>query len=71
MGTFTDNLLKLTEFPFSYSFLGLLAVIFGEGVSFGDEAFLNKLGPLLILIGFVATALSITLSLPIMFGCSR
>jgi hypothetical protein len=60
MGTFTDNLLKLTEFPFSYSFIGLLALIFGEGLNFGDEEFFNKLGPLLILMGFVATTLSIT-----------
>jgi hypothetical protein len=58
MGTFTDNLLKLTEFPFSYSFISLIAFI-----SFG-ESFLNqpiaRLGSLLILMGFVATTLSIT-----------
>ena len=60
MGTFTDNLLKLTEFPFSYSFIGLLALIFGEGLNFGDEDFFNALGPLLIIMGFVATTLSIT-----------
>jgi hypothetical protein len=60
MGTLTDNLLKLTEFPFSYSFIGLLALIFGQGGSFGDEEFFNRLGPLLILMGFVATTLAIT-----------
>jgi hypothetical protein len=60
MGTFTDNLLKLTEFPFSYSFIGLLALIFGQGLNFGDEEFFARLGPLLILMGFVATTLSIT-----------
>jgi hypothetical protein len=59
MGTFTDNLLKLTDFPFSYSFIGLLALIFGQGLSFGDEEFFERLGPLLILMGFVATTLSI------------
>jgi hypothetical protein len=59
MGTFTDSLLKLTEFPFSYSFIGLLALIFGQGLNFGDEEFFTKLGPLLILMGFVATTLSI------------
>jgi hypothetical protein len=60
MGTFTDNLLKLTEFPFSYSFIGLLALIFGQGLNFGEEDFLARLAPLLILMGFVATTLSIT-----------
>jgi hypothetical protein len=59
MGTFTDNLLKLTEFPFSYSFISLLALIFGQGLNL-DEASLDTLGPLLILMGFVATTLSIT-----------
>jgi hypothetical protein len=53
MGTLGDNLLKLTEFPFSYSFVGLLALMFGEGLSFDDEGFLDRLGPLLILMGFL------------------
>jgi hypothetical protein len=52
MGTFTDNLLKLTEFPFSYSLIGLLALIFGQGLNVGEAA-LDALGPLLILMGFV------------------
>ena len=46
MGTLGDNLLKLTEFPFSYSLIGLLALIFGEGLNLEegwskghDEAF--------------------------------
>lgn len=60
MGALGDNLLKLTEFPFSYSFIGLVALILGEGINFGDEEFFNRLGPLLILMGFVATTLSIT-----------
>jgi hypothetical protein len=60
MGSLGDNLLKLTEFPFSYSFIGLLALIFGEGLNFTDEQFLERLGPLLILMGFIATTLSIT-----------
>lgn len=59
MGTLTDNLLKLTEFPFSYSLIGLLALIFGEGLHLEEDA-LAKLGPLIILMGFVATTLSIT-----------
>jgi len=33
MGEFTQNLLKLTEFPFSYSLIGLLALIFGQGIN--------------------------------------
>jgi hypothetical protein len=57
MGTFTDNLLKLTDFPFSYSLISLLALIRYR------ESFLNQpletLGPLLILMGFIATTLAI------------
>jgi hypothetical protein len=58
MGEFTQNLLKLTEFPFSYSLIGLLALIFGQGINVEELSFSN-LGPLLILMGFVATTLSI------------
>jgi hypothetical protein len=58
MGEFTQNLLKLTEFPFSYSLLGLLALIFGHGIN-PEELSFAKIGPLLILMGFVATTLSI------------
>jgi hypothetical protein len=58
MGEFTQNLLKLTEFPFSYSLIGLLALIFGHGTILEELSF-AKIGPLLILIGFVATTLSI------------
>jgi hypothetical protein len=58
MGEFTQNLLKLTEFPFSYSLMGLLALIFGHGINPGELSF-AKIGPLLILMGFVATTLSI------------
>jgi hypothetical protein len=58
MGEFTQNLLKLTEFPFSYSLIGLLALITGQGVNL-DELSFDKIGPILILIGFVATTLSI------------
>jgi hypothetical protein len=59
MGTLGDNLLKLTEFPFSYSLISLLVLISGGGGLF-EDASLEKLGPLLILMGFVATTLSIT-----------
>jgi hypothetical protein len=59
MGSLGDNLLKLTEFPFSYSLIGLLALIFGQGLN-PEEGSLDNLGPLLILMGFVATTLSIT-----------
>jgi hypothetical protein len=59
MGEFTQNLLKLTEFPFSYSLMGLLALIFGQETSLGDELSFARLAPLLILMGFVATTLSI------------
>jgi hypothetical protein len=58
MGEFTQNLLKLTEFPFSYSLMGLLVLIFGQDTSPEDFS-LDKFGPLLILTGFVATTLSI------------
>ena len=58
MGDFTQNLLKLTEFPFSYSLIGLIALIYGQGISPDDLSF-AKIGPLLILMGFVATTLSI------------
>jgi hypothetical protein len=58
MGEFTQNLLKLTEFPFSYSLMGLLALIFGQGTNLVDLSS-AKIGPLLILMGFVATTLSI------------
>ncbi|HEY7573505.1 MAG TPA: hypothetical protein VH796_19260 [Nitrososphaeraceae archaeon] len=50
--------MKLTEFPFSYSFIGLLALIFGQGINL-EELNFEKIGPLLILMGFVATTLSI------------
>lgn len=59
MGTLGDNLLKLTEFPFSYSLIGLLVLVSGGGTLF-EDASLEKIGPLLILMGFVATTLSIT-----------
>lgn len=59
MGTFTDNLLKLTEFPFSYSFIGVLVLIAGGKGLLNEELSLANLGPLLILIGFVATTQAI------------
>lgn len=58
MGEFTQNLLKLTEFPFSYSLIGLLSLIFANGSNSEDLSF-EKIGPLFILMGFVATTLSI------------
>jgi hypothetical protein len=62
MGTFTDNLLKLTEFPFSYSLIPLLVLISTGQPLFGlsTEELGAKIGGLLILMGFVATTLSIT-----------
>jgi hypothetical protein len=94
MGSFTDNLLKLTEFPFSYSFITLLVLIISssstedalpattappattttenqsaqddqtalDGLDDGEDepSLLEKYGPLLILMGFVATTLSIS-----------
>jgi hypothetical protein len=56
MGEFTQNLLKLTEFPFSYSLMGLIALIFGQGINPKD---FSQIGPLLILTGFLATTLSV------------
>jgi hypothetical protein len=58
MGEFTLNLLKLTEFPFSYSFIGLLALIYGQGINPQNLSYAN-IGPLLILVSFLATTLSI------------
>jgi hypothetical protein len=58
MGEFTQSLLKLTEFAFSYSLMGLLALIFGHGIN-PEELSFAKIDPLLILMGFVATTLSI------------
>ena len=58
MGEFTQNLLKLTEFPFSYSLIGLISIIAGQGPNLEDLSF-AKIGPLLILMGFFATTLSI------------
>ncbi|WP_458718828.1 hypothetical protein [Candidatus Nitrosocosmicus sp. R] len=58
MGEFTQNLLKLTEFPFSYSLITLLALIFGHGINL-IEPNLGEIAPLLVLMGFVATTLSI------------
>jgi len=58
MGTLGDNLLKLTEFPFSYSLISLLTLIsLGEGLLDQPP---ERLAPLLILMGFVATTLSMT-----------
>jgi hypothetical protein len=59
MGTLIDNLLKLEGFPFSYSFIGLLALISGQVQNFADEEFFKQLGPILILAGFFATTLTI------------
>jgi hypothetical protein len=61
MGEFSLTLLKLIEFPFSYSLIGLLVLIFGQGTNLEGEEDLSfaKIGPLLILMGFVATTLSI------------
>lgn len=56
MGSIGEELLKLTEFPFSYSLIGLLALIFGGPNSIQD---LGRLAPMLIVMGFVATTLSI------------
>lgn len=58
MGEFSQSLLKLTEFPFSYSLIGLLGLIFGQGANVEELSF-ESMGPLLFLIVFVATTLSI------------
>jgi hypothetical protein len=58
MGEFSQSLLKLTEFPFSYSLIGLIALISGQSSNVEELSF-AKMGPLLILMGFVATTLSI------------
>jgi hypothetical protein len=47
MSEFTQGLLKLTEFPFSYSLIGLLALIFGHGTNLEELSF-SKICPLLI-----------------------
>jgi hypothetical protein len=58
MGEFTKSLLKLIEFPFSYSLIGLLALIFGHGTNLEELSF-TKIGSLVILMDFVASTLSI------------
>jgi hypothetical protein len=45
MGEFTQNLLKLTEFPFSYSLIGLLTLVFGHGMNLEEMSF-TKIGPI-------------------------
>jgi hypothetical protein len=76
MGTLTDNLLKLTEFPFSYSFIGLLILVFTQppvdsgsqaqqsnstdtGPGFFSEESLANYLPIVVLMGFFASTLSI------------
>jgi hypothetical protein len=44
MGEFTQNLLKLTEFPFSYSLMGLLALIFGHSINLEELSFAAAAG---------------------------
>ena len=58
MGEFAESLLKLTEFPFSYSLIGIIDSFFGQGLNLENLSF-TKIGPLLILMGFLATTLSI------------
>lgn len=58
MGEFTQNLLKLTDYPFSYSLISLLALMVGYGDK-PDEFSFDVIGPLFVLMGFVATTLSI------------
>lgn len=84
MSTLGDNLLKLTEFPFSYSLISLLVLISSpppEDLSLSSQqlnsnqtlssldeldssenelSLLTRYGSLLIVMGFVATTLSIT-----------
>ena len=58
VGEFTQSLLKLSDFPFSYSLISLLTLIIGHSEGF-EKFSLNEIGPLLVLMGFVATTLSI------------
>jgi hypothetical protein len=54
-----ENLLKLTEFPFSYSLLGIFVLLGGQHIDLSNISYI-QFAPLLVLIGFLATTLSIT-----------
>lgn len=52
-----NNLLKLTDYPFSYGIAGLLLLINGHGTVFTQ---IETFGPLLLIMGILGTTLSIT-----------
>jgi len=53
---FVSNLLKASDYPFSYSIAGLWLLINGHGAVFTDIA---SFGPLLLIMGILGTSLSI------------
>jgi hypothetical protein len=56
----SENLLKLSDFPFSYSLVGGLFLIFaGESVNFND-ILRTEFAPVLAIMGFLGTALAIS-----------
>jgi hypothetical protein len=52
-----SNLLKLTDYPFLYSFAGFLLLVTGHGPKSSD---ITTFVPLLVIVGLFGTALSIT-----------
>ena len=55
----SDNLLMLTEFPFSYSLLVIIVLLGGQQFDLENISY-ARFAPLLILLGLLATTLSIT-----------
>ena len=54
-----SNLIKLTEYPFAYSFIGLILAMSGHRINI-ESPDLSTLGPIITLVGIFATVLSIT-----------
>lgn len=55
---FLTNLVKLTDYPFVYSLVGLLLAMSGHRINLDSVSF-STIGPLITIIGLFATILSI------------
>lgn len=60
MVDFISNLVKLSDYPFTYSLIALVLIINGHSLDLNALSNFEVLGPLLSLIGIMATVLSIT-----------
>ena len=58
MARIGQDLLKLVDFPFSYSTIGIIAFLSGKSINF-EKLSWSELAPTITLIGFVGTALAI------------